>query len=38
MINNIENSTDANFTESRDIKGNLNFLNYQKRVKRNFRM
>lgn len=33
MINNIENSTDANFTESRDIKGNLNFLNYQKRVK-----
>ena len=33
VINNIENSTDANFTESRDIKGNLNFLNYQKRVK-----
>ena len=33
VINNIENSTDANFTESRDNKENLNFLNYQKKIK-----
>lgn len=31
-INNIENSTDANFTESRNIEGNLNYLNYEKRL------
>ncbi len=31
-INNIENSVDANFTESRDVDGNLNYLNHQKRI------
>jgi len=33
MINNIENSINANFTESRNDKGNLNYLNFEKRVK-----
>ena len=32
IINNIENSTDANFRESRNIEGNLNYLNYEKRL------
>ena len=31
-INNIDNSVDANFTESRDVDGNLNYLNHQKRI------
>ena len=31
-INDIENSVDANFTESRDVDGNLNYLNHQKRI------
>ena len=31
-INKVENSIDANFTESRDVDGNLNYLNHQKRI------
>ena len=33
-VNDIHNSTDANFTESRDENGNLNYLKSKKRIEK----